>query len=455
MYAILDIETTGGKYNEEGITEIAIYRYNGQKITNQLSSLVNPMRDIQPFVQRLTGINNKMLVNAPKFYELAKRIVEITENCIIVAHNASFDYRILQTEFNRLGYSFERKSLCTVDLSKKLLPDAKSHKLGKLVRSLGIPISERHRAHGDALATLELFKLLLEKDSSKEIISTYVKVLNEKKSSSRFLNIIDKLPSETGIYYFYNKNGEIIYIGKSKNIKKRVSNHLTKDSPKAVKIQNMLARVSFELSGNECLALLKEQHEIKKNQPLLNRALKQKYYHVGIRVDTTSPYHKLIIEDIKQEHTYLQVFKNRSDATKKLELWIEEFTLCENLTSLKKTKNACFAYGLKKCNGACLENEAPQEYNTRLLGIEERLQYPHKHMLIVDKGKSVDEKSFILIEDNTFKGYGYFKLNHQIKTLEAVKKRVISIDNNRDTQAIVQNFMQQKRYKKIINLDNP
>ena len=152
MYAILDIETTGGKYNEEGITEIAIYKFDGEKVVDQFISLINPERPIQPFVVGLTGINNEMLRNAPKFYEVAKRIVEITTNCIIVAHNAKFDYRILRTEFKRLGFDFQRKSLCTVELSKKLIPDMPSYSLGKLVRALGIPLSDRHRANGDAQA---------------------------------------------------------------------------------------------------------------------------------------------------------------------------------------------------------------------------------------------------------------------------------------------------------------
>ena len=163
MYAIVDVETTGGKFNEEGITEIAIYRFDGNTIVDQFSSLINPLREIQPFVQRLTGINSKMLVNAPKFYEVAKRIVEITEGTVLVAHNAEFDYRIIRTEFKRLGFDFERQSLCTVDLAQKLIPDVPSYKLGKLVRSLGIPISDVHRAHGDAMATVELFKVLLGK----------------------------------------------------------------------------------------------------------------------------------------------------------------------------------------------------------------------------------------------------------------------------------------------------
>ena len=114
MYAIIDIETTGGKFNEEGITEIAIYKFDGHKVVDQFISLVNPEKPIQPFVVNLTGISNKMLINAPKFYEVAKRIVEITEGCIFVAHNTSFDYRILGTEFRRLGFDFKRETLCTV-----------------------------------------------------------------------------------------------------------------------------------------------------------------------------------------------------------------------------------------------------------------------------------------------------------------------------------------------------
>ena len=170
MFAILDIETTGGKYDEEGITEIAVYRYDGQEVVDQFSTLVNPEREIQPFVQKLTGINSKMLQNAPRFFEIAKRVIELTEDCVLVAHNAEFDYRILRTEFRRLGYTYNRKSLCTVALSQLLLPEQESFKLGKLVRSLGIPISDRHRAQGDALATVKLFQLLLEKDSKKIII---------------------------------------------------------------------------------------------------------------------------------------------------------------------------------------------------------------------------------------------------------------------------------------------
>ena len=203
-----------------------------------------------------------MLVNAPKFYEVAKRIVEITNGAILVAHNAEFDYRIIRTEFDRLGFVFECESICTVEMAQTLIPEAPSFKLGKLARFLGIPISDVHRAHGDARATVELFKILLQKDSKKTILSTFVKTLNKKRVPNKYLHIIDELPTETGVYYLYNKAGTIIYIGKSKNIKKRILSHLTGSGRKAVKIQKSIHSVSFELSGNECIALLKEQQEI-------------------------------------------------------------------------------------------------------------------------------------------------------------------------------------------------
>ncbi len=270
IYAVLDIETTGGKYNEEGITEIAIHLFDGHKVIDKFISLVNPEKTIQPFVVNLTGINNNMLRTAPKFPEIAKRIVEITEGSILVAHNAQFDYRILRTEFRRLGHNFERKTLCTVDLSKKLIPDAESHSLGKLVRSLGIAVSDRHRANGDALATLKLFKLLLTKDLNKSILKQVIRAENLGELSTRQIDIVEQMPSETGLYYMYNKDGEIIYLGRSKDIKRRVNKHFTKEGDKARKLQKETKKVTFELTGSELIAHLKENEELQINRPRFN-----------------------------------------------------------------------------------------------------------------------------------------------------------------------------------------
>jgi DNA polymerase-3 subunit epsilon len=210
LYAILDIETTGGQFNEEGITEIAIYKFDGHEIVDQFISLVNPEKPIQPFVVKLTGINNAMLRSAPKFYEVAKRIIEITQDCIVVAHNSSFDYRILRTEFSRLGYDYIRPTLCTVELSQKLIPGQPSYSLGKLVRSLGIPVADRHRASGDAMATVKLFKMLLAKDVAKEILISSIKAEIKKGLTPKLLDIVESMPTKTGIYYIHNEKGDLI-----------------------------------------------------------------------------------------------------------------------------------------------------------------------------------------------------------------------------------------------------
>ena len=212
MYARVDIETTGGKFNEEGITEIAIYRHDGYQIVDRFISLVNPESPIQAFVVSLTGISNSMLRQAPKFYEVAKRIVEITQGAVLVAHNAQFDYRILRTEFDRLGYDFERKTLCTVELSKKLLHGHASYSLGKLVRAMGIPISDRHRAQGDALATVKLFQMLIDRDIEKSIVQSSIRIDPKKQIEPKLLELIEQAPSEVGVYYLRNQEGRLIYI---------------------------------------------------------------------------------------------------------------------------------------------------------------------------------------------------------------------------------------------------
>lgn len=276
LYAILDIETTGGKFNEEGITEIAIYKFDGHQIVDQFISLVNPEREIQPFVVNLTGINSGMLKNAPKFFEVAKRIVEITADCVIVAHNAHFDNRILTTEFRRLGFTYERKTLCTVELSKKLIPDLASYKLGKLCRSLGIPVSSRHRADGDAIATVQLFKLLLNKDADKEIVKQAIKTENTRTLAPKLLSILDELPSKTGVFYIHNNTSNILYIGKGKNIKKTVNQLFLHTSKKAKILQKSVVSISYEETGNELIAQLKYTEELRINKPKYNILAKSK-----------------------------------------------------------------------------------------------------------------------------------------------------------------------------------
>ncbi len=455
MYAILDIETTGGQYNQEGITEIAIYKFDGNEIIDQFSSLINPEIPIQPFVVQLTGINNNMLRAAPKFFEVAKRIIEITTDCIVVAHNASFDYRILKTEFNRLGYRFESKTLCTVELAKKLIPNEASYSLGKLVRSLGIPITDRHRASGDALATLKLFKILLEKDIQKIILNDAVKLEIEKKIAPKLYAILEKIPTTTGVYYIYDEKATLIYIGKSKNIKKRINQHFTGQSRKAKKIQTLVFSVLFEETGSELIALLKESEAIKTNKPILNRAQRKTIFDVGLYASKNEKgYATLHIEKVDGRKKEIMVFTNYEEAKNFMFKMTAKFSLCQKYTSLYKTDGACFQYKIKECDGACIEKVSTTDYNQRVQSFIAENSFENQNKIIIDKGRKIDEKSAILIKNGVYKGYTFFDLNYQITTISILEKMITPMQNNRDVKMIIQSYLKLKEKTKPLKTIN-
>ena len=453
MYAIVDIETTGGKFNEEGITEIAIYRHDGHQIVDQFSSLVNPERPIQAFVASLTGINNNMLRQAPKFYEVAKRIVEITDNAVLVAHNAQFDYRILRTEFTRLGYEFERRTICTVELSKKLLPGHASYSLGKLMRALGIPISDRHRAQGDAQATVKLFQLLLDRDHEKNIVEASIRLDPKKQLEPNLLELIERAPSETGIYYLRNKEDKLIYIGKSKNIKKRLTQHFTGQDRKSKKLQLETVDVQVERTGNELVALLKESEEIKLHKPLYNRSLRRSIFRYQLSHFTDQQgYINLKIDPSDRRKNSITTFGTFAQAKSVLFKITEQYELCQKLNGLYQSKEACFSYGLNQCNGACIQKEAPETYNQRVQEFINKNIYQSSDLIIVDKGRYLEERSCILIENGAFKGIGYFDLNFQIQNPEVLKSIIRPMQDNRDAQHIIQSYLRRNKVLKIINL---
>jgi len=279
MYTIIDLETTGGKFNEESIIEVAAYKFDGVNITDQFISLVNPQRDIHPYVEKLTGITSNMVQSAPKFQEVAKRIIEITSETILVAHNAQFDYRILQLEFKRLGFEFSMKSLCTVILSQELLPEQESYKLGRLSRSLGIPLKDRHRASGDALATVELLKILIERDINQEIIKRSIVEFPGESISSIFKNTIETLDNSTGVFYIYNKNKKLIYIDYSKDIKNKVIKLFTSKKFIPKYVQNNFKSIKVHKTGNIEIAILKAIHEIKSLKPKINNNIDPKLFY--------------------------------------------------------------------------------------------------------------------------------------------------------------------------------
>ncbi|WP_418500831.1 exonuclease domain-containing protein [Flagellimonas sp.] len=440
MYAILDIESTGGKYNEEGIMEIAIYRFDGHQVVDQFICLVNPEREIQPFVSKLTGINNKMLRSAPKFHEVAKRIVEITENAIIVAHNAQFDYRILRTEFRRLGYDYQRKTLCTVDLSKQLIPDAESHSLGKLVRSLGIATSDRHRANGDAQATLKLFKLLLGKDTDKKIITEVMREETHGELSPNQLDIVLNLPSETGVYYMYDKDGAIIFIGKTKNIKKRVNQHFTNVGSLARKLQKETKKVAFEATGSELVAVLKEYLESFKNKPKYNNNPRKKLFsHIIGPEQNESGYITLKIEKSRFLKPDKMGFNGLASAKSFLDKIRSEFELCP-----------CSIDGN---NLTPDENETAEKCNAKILSALEKYNILDKDMVILDRGRQTGERSFILIKSGVLQGYGHVELNYQINNIPILESIMTPMSGDENTTFIIQSFLRKSNAPKTIALN--
>ncbi|UBZ14085.1 GIY-YIG nuclease family protein [Flagellimonas marinaquae] len=441
MYAILDIESTGGKYNEEGITEIAIHRFDGHQVVDKFICLVNPEREIQPFVAKLTGINNKMLRSAPKFHEVAKRIVEITEDAVLVAHNAQFDYRILRTEFRRLGYDFQRKTLCTVDLSKQLIPDAESHSLGKLARSLGIPMSDRHRANGDALATLKLFKLLLDKDSDKKIITEVIREETHGELSPTQLDMVFDLPSETGVYYMHDKDGQIIFIGKTKDIKKRVNQHFTNVGKVARKLQKETKKVTYEKTGSELIAILKAYLEQKKNRPRYNHVSKGKLFT-----------HTIDFSQNGTEHIMLAPEKNRSLEHKKL-----AFNGIESARSFVKKVSEEFDFcpaSLETDNKCSKAINAPGalECNEKVLSAFEKYSIQDKNVALTDQGRHVGERSFILIKNGRLQGFGFVELNHQINNIHILESIMTPMRSDENTTFIIETFLRKNNRLKTIPL---
>ncbi len=393
-----------------------------------------------------------MLRNAPKFHEVAKRILEITKDTIFVAHNTSFDYRILKTEYNRLGYNFKRNTLCTLELSKKLILDVNSYSLGKLTKQLGIPLTQRHRASGDALATVKLFKLLLDKDLDKNIITENIKNTSKSSLPNKLNEILDELPISTGIYYMHNKNSEIIYIGKSKNIKKRVNQHFTGKDRKSQKLQINTVTVTCDETGSELIALLKESNQIKLHKPIFNRKLRKSIYPYGLykSIDKNN-YINLSISKISSGKDPLTTFKNMSNALSFLNKLINKNDLCQKLCGIYKSNKNCFRYDINECYGACINIEKPDQYNERITKAVKYLSFENKNFAIIDKGRNIEENSFVLVENGLFIGLGYFNLNFQINNIKVLKKIIISMVHNKDNQQIIHSFLRKAKGIKILN----
>lgn len=454
MYAIVDIETTGGRPRLDKITEIAIVIFDGEKVVEEFSSLIDPQTSIPYKITQITGIDNKMVRGAPKFYEVAKRIYEMTEKHIFIAHNVNFDYGFIKAEFESLGGQFKPKKLCTVQMSRKLLPGKRSYSLGNLCTDLGIRNEARHRALGDAKATTELFKYLLNVEgmSSNNLLTPgYLSQLNTKVN----LDIIRDLPEETGVYYFYNSKDDLIYVGKSVNIKSRVISHLGNNTTtKAVEMKQQISRIDFEITGSELVALLKESDEIKRKQPLFNRSQRRTYYSYGLTYSKNeNGYLAMKVEKLSSKADPLISFSTKLAAREYLFKLVERHELCQGISGLYHSGGPCFQYTIKQCRGACICEESIDEFNYRVQDAINELSYFHRDFVILDKGREAHERSIILIENGVYKGFGFLNDDEQVQDPRQFGDYIRHFEDNRDVQQIIRSYLNNKRVEKILEFN--
>jgi DNA polymerase-3 subunit epsilon len=456
LYAILDIETTGGSPKNCKITEIAIFIHDGSKVIDEYATLINPEVNIPYFITNLTGISNEMVENAPRFYEVAKKIVELTEGRTVVGHNVNFDYSFIKSEFKQLGYDFDRKTLCTVKLSRKIIPGYPSYSLGKICEILGIQNTGRHRASGDALATVKLFEHLISKSSES---GQELPLGNANTGKARNLNDflkpedISAIPDESGVYYFHDSEGNLIYIGKSKNLRKRVLDHFgNNESRRAMEMCQKIAGISYELTGSELIALLKESQEIKSHKPFYNRKQKRTSYPLGL-FDSKDQYGYIVlrIRKISDDNKIpLTLFENKTEANDYLTSMAKRYWLCQKLCGLYDTDGPCFHYDIRQCNGACIQKEPPKVYNQRVEKLIAGFGYENENLLIIDIGRSATERAVISIEDGLYRGYGYLDITQSYLGIKDMKECIKPASDNRDIRQIINSWMQRNKVEKII-----
>lgn len=440
MYAIVDIETTG---HSSKITEISIFVYDGKKVIDEFTTLVNPECSIPPFITNLTGITNSMVGNAPKFYEIAKKVAEITKETIFVAHNVNFDYNIIHQEFKDLGFEFKREKLCTVRLSRKLIPNLRSYSLGALCVTQNIVIKDRHRAKGDAEATVILFEKLLRLD----IQNVFNSFLNPRSKQSTLPPLlpkktVDELSENSGVYYFKNDKNETIYVGKAKNIKQRVLSHFYDKTKKEITMCLETSNVSYVETGSELLALLLESSEIKKIYPKYNRAQRRAQESIGLFAyeDRDGILH-LAYNRLKLITTPLMKFSNIPECRIFMEKLCEEFELCPKYCHLQTNVSACFHYQIKKRKGVCKEEEPVELYNLRVQKAIDSLKFKTENFIIKETGRTTHEYAYVLVLNGIYKGFGYASKKKKITSAADYFDLLNAQKENNDVRRILNSYV--------------
>jgi len=454
MYAIVDIETTGGYAENHRITEIAIYHHDGMSITDTFHTLLNPGRNIPYYITGLTGITTEMVLDAPSFKDIGPEIFSRLEGKVFVAHNAHFDYSFLKKEFEQSGLTWNAKKLCTVRLSRKIIPGLRSYSLGSLAESLGIEITNRHRAGGDAAATVKIFDELLRRDSEHHIIKALKRnsgetILPPNLPKEEF----DKLPAKPGVYYFHNARGHVIYVGKAINIKKRIAGHFSGDAREWSRsnIRNEIHHISHELTGNELIALILESQEIRRLWPKYNQAQKFKVEEWGIfDYEDRNGYLRFSVNVVTRGSRPLIRFSSKGEAWNFLWERVRDFDLCPKLSGLQVAKGLCFDYQAGECKGACMEVESAKKYNKRIEKAIGTFSGDGETAAIIGRGRSIDEQSLVLIEKGIYVGFGFFDQSVSISDFETAKNHVRPSVETRTVQNLINSYLTNPRGTELI-----
>lgn len=424
MYAIVDIETTGGYAAAHGITEISIQIFDGKSVVQTFETLINPQQPIPRYIQAMTGITDEMVADAPLFEDVAADIFSILNDKIFVAHNVNFDYSFVKSHLEQHGFELNLKKLCTVRLSRKLMPGFTSYSLGSLCHSLGIVMHNRHRAGGDAAATVKVFTLLLEKDRNKFIEKSL------QRNSKEFIlppNVpkehFEQLPYTPGVYYFHDSKGKIIYVGKARNIRYRVNSHFSNNSQSRQK-QNFLRHtysISHQPCATELMACILESTEIKKLWPVFNYSQKGWEDTYGIfAYEDQNGYMRLAIEKNKKRLKPVATFHQIVEGHEMMRKMIRDFHLCPKLCFMQTDPGKCDGMHEGYCNGACEQQETPAKYNYRVMEAIESLDTKDS-FAIIENGLGADDQSCILVLKGKFYGMGYLPADAQVNDIETLQ----------------------------------
>ncbi|HEX5553005.1 MAG TPA: exonuclease domain-containing protein [Chitinophagaceae bacterium] len=445
QYAIVDIETTGGWASGSGITEIAIVIHDGISVLERYQTLVNPGMPIPLAIQVMTGIDDDMVSGSPAFEEVAEQVIGLLSGRIFVAHNVNFDYSFIKHNLQMAGYDYSAPKLCTVRLSRKIRPGLASYSLGRLCSALEIPISNRHRAGGDADATAILLARLLSWDTE----GHFERMLNKRSGEQQLppnlpKQQFDALPRKPGVYYFLNRTGNVIYVGKAKDLHKRVASHFTGHNPNPQR-QHFLKEIysiHYELCGTELMAFLLEAVEIKRLWPPYNRAMKRYEPKFGLYTyEDQKGYLRLAIGRLGKYHPDMHVFYRQTDGADVLHRLARRFGLCAELCMLGDCH--CDQRGASVpdgCTAACIRQRPPEVYN-RL--VQDALDYLDDNLAtfaIVDEGRDDGELSCIWVERGNFYGMGYISHHGDLQSVEEVKGSLTPYGGNHYMMQLIKDY---------------